>query len=524
MSEQENLITYCFHYLKKQGLHFILITYMVLLFAFVDGAEKVKEETPRPNILFIFTDDHAEQAISAYGSRINKTPNIDRIAENGVVFENSFCCNSICAPSRAAILTGKHSHKNGLMNNQTTFDPSQTLFPRLMQQAGYQTAIIGKWHLKIEPEGFDHWEVLQGQGRYYNPEFLTPEGKKQRMGYCTDIITDLSIEWLRNRDKKKPFLLMCQHKAPHRNWAPGPDHLTMYDDVEIPEPPTLFDDYSNRSDVLKRNEMEIARHMMMGWDLKIDGTGIEDALGRDWPNPEYERMTPEQKAKWDAAYEPKNKKFLENMPEGKDLVRWKYQRYIKDYLRCVASVDDNIGRLLDHLKTSGDIENTLVVYSSDQGFYLGEHGWYDKRWMFEESLRMPLIMSLPSRIKPGIRITELVQNIDYALTFLEIAGIEPPEEMQGDSLLPLFDEETPDWRDTIYYHYYEQGEHNVPRHDGVRTHRYKLIHFYDDNDWDLYDLEKDPHELRDVYEDASYKEVREMMLRRYRAMRKCYDL
>ncbi len=486
-------------------------------------AEKNKP-TQRPNILFIFTDDHAVQAISAYGSKINMTPNIDRIAEKGVIFVNSFCCNSICAPSRATVLTGKHSHKNGLLNNQTDFDPSQMTFPKLLQKAGYQTALIGKWHLKSEPQGFDHWEILPGQGQYYNPEFITPEGKKQYTGYCTDIVTSLSLQWLRSRDKSKPFLLMCQHKAPHRNWAPGPKHLTMYDDVEIPEPSTLFDDYANRNPVLKKNEMEIARHMMMGWDLKLDGTGIKDALGRDWDNPEYKRLTPEQKAMWDAAYGPKNKKFLEDMPKGKDLVRWKYQRYVKDYLRCIASVDDNIGRLLDYLESTGELENTLVAYSSDQGFYLGEHGWYDKRWMYEESLRMPLIMCWPARIKGGMRVTELVQNIDYAPTFLKAAGIEPPEEMQGDSLLQLFDQKNPDWRDTIYYHYYEQGEHNVPRHDGVRTHRYKLIHFYDDNDWDLYDLEKDPHEMRDVFNDPVYTEVREMMIRRYRALRKHYDL
>ncbi len=501
-----------------------MVIAMLLSFTLCLFAEDQEESDQRPNIVFIFTDDHAVQAIGAYGSKINKTPNIDRIAENGVVFANSFCCNSICAPSRAAILTGKHSHKNGHMNNQTTFDPSQTTFPKLFQKAGYQTALIGKWHLKSEPEGFDYWEIVKGQGRYYNPDFITPEGKKQYMGYCTDIITDLSIEWLENRDTDKPFLLMSQHKAPHRNWAPAPDHLTMYDDITIPEPPTLFDDYSDRSPVLKNNEMEIARHMMMGWDLKIDGTGIEDALGRDWDNPEYDRMTPEQKAKWDAAYEPKNKQFIEDMPEGKELVRWKYQRYIKDYLRCIASVDDNIGRLLDYLESAGLKDNTLVVYSSDQGFFLGEHGWYDKRWMYEESLRMPLIMSLPNRIKPGTRITRLVQNIDYAPTFLELGGIEPPDDMQGYSLLPLFEQELPDWRDTIYYHYYEQGEHNVPRHDGVRTHRYKIIHFYDHDDWDLYDLEKDPNEMHDVYDDPEYKEVRTMMKRRYRAMRKRYDL
>ena len=480
--------------------------------------------SPRPNIVFIFTDDHAVQAISAYGSRVNKTPNIDRIARMGAIFENSFCANSICAPSRACVLTGKHSHENGQTDNKKVFDGSQPTFPKILQKNGYQTALIGKWHLKSDPTGFDHWEVVPGQGRYYNPDFITPEGKKRITGYCTDIITDKSIGWLNGRDKEKPFLLLCQHKAPHRNWCPAPRHLHLYDDVDIPEPPTLFDDYSGRSELLKDNEMEIGRHMMMGWDLKVDGTGIKDALDRDWNNPEYKRLNPEQKKQWDAAYDPKNKKFLEANLKGKDLIRWKYQRYMKDYLRCIAAVDENIGRLLDYLEKTGQIDNTIVVYSSDQGFYLGEHGWYDKRWMYEESFRMPLVMSWPKRIKPGTRVQKLVQNIDYAPSFLEAAGIEPPDDMQGDSMWPLFDRKYPDWRDTLYYHYYEQGEHNVPRHDGIRTMRYKLIHYFDNKEWELFDLEKDPHELKSVWSDPEYTDVKFMMTHRYYAMRKQYDV
>jgi N-acetylglucosamine-6-sulfatase len=480
--------------------------------------------SPKPNILFIFTDDHAVQAISAYGSKINQTPNIDRIARNGVIFTNSFCANSICAPSRACVLTGKFSHENGQMDNTNVFDGSQATFPKLLREAGYQTALIGKWHLKSDPTGFDHWEILPGQGRYYNPEFISQQGKTEITGYCTDIITDKSIEWLQKCYRSKPFLLLCQHKAPHRNWCPGPKHLTMYNDVEIPEPPTLFDDYSGRSEILKQNEMEIGRHMMMGWDLKIDGTGVKDALGRDWDNAEYKRMNPEQKKAWDAAYDAENKKFLESKLEGKDLVRWKYQRYVKDYLRCIASLDDNIGRILDYLEQSGKMNNTLVVYSSDQGFYLGEHGWYDKRWMYEESFRMPLVMSWPARIKSGTRIDRLVQNIDHAPTILEAAGLLIPEDMQGDSMWPLFDRTNPDWRDTIYYHYYEQGEHNVPRHDGVRTQRYKLIHYYDNKAWELFDLEKDPHELKSMWDNPGYADVQTMMIRRYHALRKQYDV
>jgi len=485
--------------------------------------ETLAKTSRKPNILFIFTDDHAVQAISAYGSKVNKTPNIDRIAARGAIFENSFCANSICGPSRACILTGKHSHVNGMTENYLTFDGSQVTFPKLLQAAGYLTALIGKWHLKSDPQGFDYWEVLPGQGRYYNPEFITPDGKKQYTGYCTDIVTDKSIAWLDGRDKSKPFLLLCQHKAPHRNWAPGPKHLTMYDDVDIPEPPTLFDDYANRPDILKKNEMEIARFMMMDFDLKVPGTDIKDALGRNTENPEYKRMNAEQKAAWDAAYGPKNKAFLENMPTGKDLVRWKYQRYMKDYLRCIASVDDNIGRLLDHLESTGEMDNTIVVYSSDQGFYLGEHGWYDKRWMFEESFRMPLLMCWPERIAAGTRVSQLVQNIDYAPTFLEAGGVTPPPDMQGDSLWPLLDEKNPDWRDALYYHYYEKGEHHVPRHDGVRTARHKLIHFYDQGEWMLVDLEKDPLELRNVWDDPAYAETRKRMLDRYHALRKEFD-
>ena len=343
----------------------------------------------KPNILFILTDDHAVQSISAYGSRINKTPHIDRIAEAGMTFDRCFCCNSICAPSRAAILTGKHSHMNGLMTNANTFDGTQQTLPKLLKQADYQTALIGKWHLKSTPTGFDHWHILPGQGNYYNPDFISSEGKQRYTGYVTDITTDLAIDWLdTQRDPSKPFLLMCQHKAPHRTWAPGPDHLTSYDDVDIPEPDTLFDDYANRSDLLKDNEMMIARHMMDEYDLKITGSREKDALGRAYKNPELARMTPEQRQQWDAAYNPKNEAFKQARLTGKDLVRWKYQRYIKDYLRCVASVDDNVGRLLDYLESHGLADNTIVIYSSDQGFYLGEHGWYDKRWMYEESFRM----------------------------------------------------------------------------------------------------------------------------------------
>jgi len=482
---------------------------------------------PRPNILFIFTDDHAVQSIGAYGSRINKTPNIDRIAAEGAVFANNFCANSICAPSRATVLTGKHSHINGVINNGVRFKSEQPTFPAMLQQAGYRTAMVGKWHLKNKPHGFDYWEILPDQGSYYNPVFITEQGRKRYEGYVTDITTDRALDWLKQKagDQDKPFLLMCQHKAPHRNWSPGPNHLYMYDDVEIPEPPTLFDDYSNRSKPLKENEMMIAKHMMYDYDLKVPGLGIKDSLGRNFRNGEYARMTPAQKKQWDAAYKPRNEKFIKSNLKGKDLVRWKYQRYIKDYLRCIASVDDNIGRMLDYLDEAGLADNTMVVYSSDQGFYLGEHGWYDKRWMYEESFRMPLIMRYPGAVKKGIRVKALTQNIDFAPTFLDAAKVPIPEDIQGVSLKPLWRGKQPDnWRDAIYYHYYERGEHHVPRHEGVRTQRYKLISYYDSNEWDLFDLKNDPQELHSLYSDPQYKKIVNAMKEKLKELKTKYKV
>ncbi len=478
----------------------------------------------RPNILFIFSDDHAVQAISAYGSIINATPNIDRIANEGAIFKFNTCCNSICAPSRAAILTGKHSHANGKRTNLDTFDPDQQTFPKLLQKGGYKTALIGKWHLKENPTGFDYWDILPGQGAYYNPDFISKNGKRRIEGYNTDIVTDLAIDWFKNgHNKNQPFMLMCQYKAPHRTWAPGPDHLNMYNDVDIPEPPTLFDDYTNRSEFVKKNEMQISDHLMYDYDLKIAGSQEEDVLGRKFQNPELPRMTEEQRLKWDAAYKSKNETFLKKNLKGKELVRWKYQRYIKDYLRCVASVDDNIGRLLDYLDETGQAENTLVIYSSDQGFYLGEHGWYDKRWMYEESLAMPLVARWPGVIEPETKIKKLTQNIDFAPTFLDAAGIPIPKDMHGKSLLPLLKKNVPnDWRKSIYYHYYEEGEHNVPKHEGVRTEKYKLINFYSRNTWELYDLEKDPQEMNNVFEDAGYLDIRKVLFRELEKLKKEY--
>ena len=488
----------------------------------------------RPNILFIFTDDHATQAIGAYGSRINKTPNIDRLAREGGLFVNSFCANSICGPSRACILTGKHSHLNGFLRNGNRFDGSQTTFPPLLQQAGYQTAIIGKWHLSTDPVGFDHWEVLPGQGSYYNPDFIQMDRSRKRYtGYCSDIITDMTLQWLKEkRDPDKPFLLMCQHKAPHRNWAPAERHFKLFPD-DVPEPETLMDDYSGRSSLLKENEMSIRNHFHWGHDMKFHGENLfPDSFAGRHPNGEYRRMTSEQKDAWDAHYEPENQAFIAKMRAGElsaeDVVRWKYQRYIKDYLKCIAAVDDGIGRLLDYLDDTGLAKNTIVIYSSDQGFYLGEHGWYDKRWMFEESLKMPFVIRWPGVVAPGTTSTALIQNIDYGPTFLDVAGVDTPAEMQGRSIAPLLHNDgrpTADWRDAVYYAYYENAAvHNVPVHDGVRTDRYKLFFFPRTRQWQLFDLEKDPQEMTSLHADPAYETVLAGLKRRYQDLRAFYKV
>ncbi len=424
----------------------------------------------RPNIVFIMTDDHASHALSCYGSRINKTPNLDRIANEGMRFDNCFCTNSICAPSRAVILTGKYSHINGVIDNKVRFDGSQQIFPKLLQKAGYETAMIGKWHLKSSPTGFDYWCVLPGQGDYHNPSFIEMDAKRRYRGYVTDIITDKSIEWLKKRDGRKPFCLMYQHKAPHRNWQPDEKHAKMYEDIDIPLPETFDDDWSTRSDAAREQEMTIEHHLTPG-DLKVP------------PPPGL---------------------------KGQALKKWKYERYIKDYLRCIASVDDNVGRFLDYLDEAGLAENTVVVYTSDQGFYLGDHGWFDKRFMYEESLRMPFLIRYPKEIKPGSVNEDIVVNIDFAPTFLGFAGVNAPSDMQGESIRSILRGQTPsDWRKSMYYHYYEYpGWHMVKRHYGVRTERYKLMHFYYDIDaWELYDLQKDPNELNNVYEDPAYADI-----------------
>ncbi|QDU11632.1 sulfatase [Gimesia aquarii] len=468
-----------------------------LLLMSYDLTEANGNEHKRPNILFIFTDDHASHAMSCYGSKINQTPNLDRIAREGMIFNNCFCTNSICGPSRAVILTGKHSHLNGFKQNGNKFDGSQQTFPKILRRNGYQTAIVGKWHLATQPTGFDYSEILIGQGPYYNPPMIKNGKRVKHVGYTTDIITDLALDYLKNsRDTDKPFMLMYQHKAPHRNWQPGPKYLHMYDEVTIPEPDNLFDNYEGRGTAAKQQDMTIAT-TMTPFDLKLTPP---------------RNLTPEQLKVWNAAYEPKNRAFRKAKLTGKDLVRWKYQRYMKDYLRCIASVDENVGRMLDYLEKSGLAKNTVVIYSSDQGFYLGDHGWFDKRFMYEESYRMPFVARWPGVIKPGSVNNDLVSNLDFAETFLDIAGAKIPKDMQGVSLVPLFKGNEVAWRESLYYHYYEfyndrRSAHMVRRHNGVRTKRYKLIDFYNLGEWELYDLKKDPREMKSVYHDPEYAQV-----------------
>jgi N-acetylglucosamine-6-sulfatase len=490
----------------------------------------------KPNIVFLFSDDHALQAITAYkGSRYAEhfqTPNIDRLAKEGAIFERSYCANSICGPSRACILTGKHSHINGFIDNSSRFNGAQPTFPKYLQKAGYETAIIGKWHLVSEPTGFDHWEILPGQGSYYNPDFIQMDGSTKRFeGYVTDLIGDKTLDWLKNgRDKSKPFVLMSQHKAPHRNWLPAERHFNLFEDVELPEPETLFDDYANRSVSLKKQKMSIDKDFFWGWDMMFHektpaAAGMMDGL----PNGEYKRMTDAQKAAFDKAYGPRNQKFLDDLAAGKldekAVLRWKYQRYIKNYLRTIQALDENIGRVLDYLDESGLAENTIVIYSSDQGFYLGEHGWYDKRWMFEESFAMPFLIRWPGMIKPGTRSQALIQNIDYAPTFLEATGVEIPSDIQGRSLLPVFknDGAAPaDWRKGLYYYYSGEATHRVAAHDGVANQRYKLMRFPDTDEWQLFDREKDPHEMRSFHDDPAYAATLAEMKALYQELRAQY--
>ncbi len=488
--------------------------------------DKNQEQTQKPfNIVYIMADDHTAQMMSCYDTRYANTPNLDRIARDGVLFTNSFVANSLSGPSRACMITGKHSHKNGFYDNShCVFDGSQQTFPKLLQQAGYQTALIGKWHLESLPTGFDYWTIIPGQGNYYNPEFITSANDTiQEHGYLTNIITDKSIDWLENqRDKNKPFCILIHHKAQHRNWMADTCNLSLYEDKTFPIPDTFYDDYEGRP-AAAAQEMSILKDMDLIYDLKMIGAEGKERFTESY-NGLLARMDAEQRAAWDEFYNPIIEDFKKQNLKGKQLYEWKFQRYMRDYLKTLKSLDDNVGRVLDYLDKAGLAENTLVVYTSDQGFYMGEHGWFDKRFMYEESFHTPLLMRLPGG-KKG-KIDQMVQNIDYAPTFLELAGAPIPDDIQGVSLLPLLKGENPtDWRTSLYYHYYEYpAEHMVKRHYGVRNDRYKLIHFYNDIDeWELYDLQEDPYELNNIYANPAYHDVKKQMQHELDSLQILYD-
>lgn len=475
----------------------------------------------RPNIIFILSDDHACQAISAYGSRLIRTPHLDRLASEGIRFDCSFATNSICAPSRASILTGQYSHRHGVIDNSLEMKSQEGTFPVLLKKAGYQTALVGKWHLKATPVGFDYFSILPDQGHYYNPDFIEKDRKYQEPGYVTDIITEKCLAWIKNRDKSKPFLLFMNHKAPHRNWMPGPETINLFRNEDLPVPETFFDDYRTRCEAARQQEMRIADHAYLTYDLKLfplreAELNEQEKTGLAYWNSVYNRLTDDQKKVWDEAYREENEEFWRKKPEGKELALWKYQRYIKDYLRCIAAVDLSIGRLLDFLDKEGLANNTMVIYASDQGFFLGEHGWFDKRFMYEPSIRFPLLIRYPDGIERKVDKEHLILNVDLAPTILEMAGLRVPEEMQGKSFKDILrGKKITDWRDSFYYHYYEYpGVHSVKRHYGVRTSRYKLIHFYYDIDcWELYDLQADPQEVNNVYNHPDYRTVQENLVR-----------
>lgn len=519
----------------KQILKSIFIGSLAVL-AFSCKTEETAMTSERPNIIFIMSDDHAYQAISAYDNTLIETPNIDRIAKMGMLFTNASVTNSICAPSRATILTGKHSHINGKVDNHFPFDTTNVTFPQILQDAGYQTAMFGKLHFGNSPKGFDQFKILPGQGAYYNPDFITKnEGNIKVEGYVTDIITDMTLDWLQNERKAdQPFMLMYLHKAPHREWLPAERHIDEFTNRTFKEPATLFDDYSGRGRAAKEAEMNLLTDMHWAGDSKVypevmDELGIEGTSGWDKGafDREVGRMNEAQRANWDKAYMKVNEDFKKAYPSmtEEDKMKWRYQRYMQDYLGTIKAVDENVGRVLDYLEANNLMENTIIVYTSDQGFYLGEHGWFDKRFVYNESFKTPLLMAWPGKVQGGTKSDEMVQNLDFAQTFLAAAGIEAPSDMQGESLLPLLTGETDKWtRDAVYYHYYEYPSvHMVKRHYAIITKEYKLVHYYFDNDeWELIDRKKDPMELTNVYDDPAYAEIRADLHKQLDGLREKY--
>ncbi len=512
------------------------------------------DSADRPNIIFIMSDDHSERAISAYGSKLISTPNIDRIANEGVLFSNSFVGNSICGPSRAIMLTGKHSHINGFTDNHSSFDGHQPTYPQYLQKAGYQTAVVGKWHLHSEPVGFDYWEILRGQGHYYSPEFITNRPTKNTVtkvirdaagnvikteyentykgAYATKKTGDLALEFLDSRDKSKPFAMIYNHKAPHRNWMPNVDDLGVIDTKNLRVPDNFYDDYKGRV-AAQRQELEID-DMYLSYDLKLEQQDYKGDLpeltmgwSKQWRKL-YSRMTASQQRKWDDYYQVLNREYQQVKHDNKQLLEWKYRRYMHDYLSSIYAMDKDIGRILDYLDQHNLSHNTLVVYTSDQGFFIGEHGWFDKRFMYEETMRTPLVMRYPAKIKPNQQLATMVQNIDYAPTFLDFAGIAIPEDIQGLSLKPLLTKQQPLARDALYYHYYEgiEREHKVAKHEGVRTASHKLIHFKDVgiDHYEMFDLTNDPHEMANIYNRSEHAKVQRQLLDKLQQLKKHYNV
>ena len=518
---------------------------LALLAAAPLSAQTKAEENKKPNILFIITDDHAYQTL---GTGNNDSPvalpNFNKLGRQGMVFDRSYCANSLCGPSRACILTGRHSHMNGFVfNGQRPLDGSQPTYPKMLQKAGYQTGLFGKWHLESDPTGFDTWEIFPGQGSYYNPDFISlkPDGKRQTKrfpGYATDVVTDKSIQWLENRDKNKPFLLVVGHKAPHRAWCPALRHLGKVDTSSMTPPANFHDDYANRPEFLKKNQQTVANHMAIYSDLKVLKDQVPEEMrksivspGYGWDLGELNRMTPEEKKTWTDYYAKRTKSLVDGMKSGKlkdpkAFAEWKWHAYMEDYLGCLLSVDDSIGRLMEYLDKEGIAKDTLVIYCGDQGFYMGEHGMYDKRWIFEESLRMPLIMRWPGHIRPGVRSSAMVQELDYAPTFCDVAGVNTKENMntfQGRSLTPLFKTgEHQDFKNrSLYYAFYENpGEHNAPRHDGLRTDRYTLSYIWTSDEWMLFDNQKDPAQMHNVINKPEYAETVKELKALYGKLRK----
>lgn len=540
--------------------------------ATAQAQHKAADATQRPNIVYIMCDDHAFQCISAYGSPISKlapTPNIDRIAERGMRFDRAFVENSLSTPSRACLMTGLYSNQNGQRQLGEGIDTTRTFFTEQLQQAGYQTAVVGKWHMGCDPKGFDYYHIYNDQGQYYNPQYrgTDTDGKYiVEEGYSTDLTTDHALSFIEHRDTNKPFCLLLHHKAPHRNWLANTKYFGMYDNVTFPMPETFYDDYETRGSAVRTQKMRVTKDMRWEQDFKVPEM-LDTANADSWDSylslmNEVNRMNPEQRIAWGKYYFPRNRRLLEARLTGKELDEWKYQNYIRDYMSVIKSVDESVGRVLDYLDSHGLTDNTIIVYTSDQGFYMGEHGWFDKRFMYEESLRTPLLIAYPGHIQPGTVCNKLVQNIDYAPTFLDLAGISKPKELPGRSLTPLFKagDKVKGWRNSIYYHYYDYPTyHMVRKHDGVRTDRYKLIHFYGAGGLDavkenkyqrqpgtrehgcmtyltslgyfepkdsavnyneLYDLQADPHELNNLYGKPGYEKITKQLQKQLNDYRK----